>query len=110
MKCHVENVTRSCFYNLRQLLSLRRSLIFDATCTLVHAFINSRVDYCNAVLNDAADGVVRHPQMVLHAAARLITGTSDQSNRAHNPGHTGHAPLAAGAAAITDKIALMAFN
>jgi len=42
--------------------------------TLVHAFITSRVDYCNALLHGVAGGVIRRLQSVLHAAARLITG------------------------------------
>ena len=74
MQNQVDDVARSCFYQLRQLRSIRRSLTFDVMCTLVHAFISSRVDYCNAVMDGAAAGVVRRLQMVLHAAARLITG------------------------------------
>jgi len=51
----------------------------DAMCTLVHAFITSRVDYCNAVLYGIPAKVTRPKvtrwlQAVLHAAARLITG------------------------------------
>ena len=50
MDAHVANIVRSCFYQLRQLRSVRRSLTIDARHTLISAFIASRVDYCNAVL------------------------------------------------------------
>ena len=50
MDAHVANVVHSCFYQLRQLRSVRRSLTIDARHTLVSAFIASRVDYCNAVV------------------------------------------------------------
>jgi len=45
------------------------------TGTLVHAFIASRVDYCNAVFNGAPQYVMRTSQRVLNAAARLVTDT-----------------------------------
>ena len=57
MKKHVDGIVRSCFYQLRQLRSVRRSLTFDAARVLVHAFIHSRVDYCNAILFGVRDGV-----------------------------------------------------
>jgi len=41
MKNHVDSVVRSCFYQLQQLRSIRRSLTLDAAHTLVHAFIHS---------------------------------------------------------------------
>jgi len=47
---------------------------FDAAHVLVHAFIHSQVDYCNAILYGVRDGVIRKLQSVLHAAARLVTG------------------------------------
>ena len=50
MESHSANVARSCFYQLRQLRTIRRSLITDARRTLVTAFVAGRVDYCNAVL------------------------------------------------------------
>jgi len=53
MKNHVDNVVRSCFFQVRQL----RSLTGDALRTLVHALIACRVDYCNALLYGVADDV-----------------------------------------------------
>ena len=50
MESHTASVARSCFYQLRQLRSIQRSLTTDARCTLVTAFVVNRVDYCNAVL------------------------------------------------------------
>jgi len=47
---HISSVTVTCFYFLHQLWRVRRSLDIDSTKMLVHAFIMSRVDYCNAVL------------------------------------------------------------
>ena len=43
------NIVRSCFYQLRQLRSVQRSLPEEARRALVTAFIASCVDYCNAV-------------------------------------------------------------
>jgi len=47
----------------------------DNTMTLVHAFISSRVDYCNAVFIEAPQYVLGTLQRVLNAAARLVTDT-----------------------------------
>jgi len=50
---NVKKLAGSCFYQLRQLRTVRRSLTTDAATTLVHALISSRVDYCNSVLYTA---------------------------------------------------------
>ena len=47
---HVNNVTGICFYQLRQLRIIRRSLTTDAAHSLVRALIHTRVDYCNGLL------------------------------------------------------------
>jgi len=46
---HVASVSRSGYYQLRQLRPVVRCLSDDATKTLVHAFIASRLDYCYAL-------------------------------------------------------------
>ena len=75
MDLHVNNITRSCFFQLRQLRSIRRSLTMEATKTLVHSLVSSRVDYCNSIFYGATNAVLRRLQSVLNAAARLITNT-----------------------------------
>ena len=72
MDAQARNVVCSCFYQLRQLRSVRRSLATDDHSTLAAAFIASRVGYCNAVLYGASAAVIRRLQMVLNAAARLV--------------------------------------
>ena len=42
--------------------------------TLVHAFISSRLDYCNSLLYGISDGLLRKLQAVQNAAARVVTG------------------------------------
>ena len=54
----VDDIARSCFYQLRQLRSIRQTLTFDAMCTLAHAFISSRVAYSHAVLDGAVAVIV----------------------------------------------------
>ena len=45
----------------------------DAAKTVVHAFITSRVDYCNSVFGKASAVHLQPLQSVLHTAARVIT-------------------------------------
>ena len=40
--------------------------------TLVHAFISSRLDYCNSALYGCSGYLLRRLQSILHASARLI--------------------------------------
>ena len=46
----VNKVTSNCFYQLRQLRTVPRSLSLDTARTLVHTFISSRLDYCNSLI------------------------------------------------------------
>ena len=50
---HVSSVCAACFYWLRQLRQVRRSLDDESAKTLVHVSVTARVDYCNMVLDDA---------------------------------------------------------
>jgi len=68
---HVDNVVRSCFFQLRQLGSVLQSMTDEALHTIVQAFIASRVDYCNALLYGVAFGeLIRayHTDTALHSS------------------------------------------
>ena len=72
---HISSLRRSCFFQLRQLRTIRLSLTFDATRTLVQAFVSSRLDYCNSLLYGVTDHNMRQLQSIQNAAARLVTGS-----------------------------------
>ena len=72
---HVTNVVRASFAQLKSLSRIKRFLDKKSLEKLVHAFITSRVDYCNALLLGAPARVLRRLQSVQNAAARLITCT-----------------------------------
>ena len=69
---HVSNVSATCLRHLRQLRHIRRSLSTVSATTLVHAFVASRVDYCNV---GDLKSVTSKLQRVLNAAARVFSGT-----------------------------------
>ena len=69
---HVGIMTRSCFYQLRQLRTIRQSLSDDATRMLIHSFVVNRVDYCNSVLSGITVVQTDRVQRILNAAARLL--------------------------------------
>ena len=69
---NIKRLTGRCFYQLRQLRTVRRALSVEAARTLVHAFIMSRLDYCNSIFGSTSTFHLRPLQCVLNAAARLI--------------------------------------
>ena len=66
---------KTCFFWLRQLRRVSRSLDTELLKTLVHTFVASRIDYCNSVLASSPKTITDEMQRVLNAAARLIFGT-----------------------------------
>ena len=50
-------------------------LSMDASATVIQAFVSSRLDYCNSVLNGITENLFQRLQSVQNAAARLITQT-----------------------------------
>ena len=69
---HVNNVAGICFYQLRQLRIIRRSLTTDAAHALLWALIQTRIDYCNGLQAASLKYLHEKLQSVLRAAARLV--------------------------------------
>jgi len=69
---HVRRLSGQCFYWLRQIRVIRRTLTTDTIKALVNARVVNRIDYCNVVLAGVHAIHLRQLQGVLNAAARLI--------------------------------------
>ena len=68
----LEDLTRSCFYQLRQIRTIRQSLSDSAIRTLIHSFVVTWIDYCNSVLSGITAVQTERVQRILNAAARLV--------------------------------------
>jgi len=62
------------FFCILQLKTFKQLLTQEAMMTLVYAFINSRIDYCNSVFNGISSQLLQRLQAIQNAAVRLITG------------------------------------
>src|SRR6218665_3221177 len=69
---HINQLTRSCCYQLRQFRVVSRSLSCSAAAALVHAFVTSRLDHCSSILAGLPLAQTARLDRVLRYAARLI--------------------------------------
>ena len=73
---HVSKLSQSCYFQLRRLRTIRTSLSPAALHTLVHAFVCSRLDFCNSSLYGVKASTVDRLQSIFNAAARLLLNVS----------------------------------
>ena len=69
---HVAHITSVCFFHIRQLWVIRRSLTVDTAHSLVQALVNRQLDYCNALFATLPAGHMSRLQSVLRAAPRFV--------------------------------------
>ena len=69
---HFSLLTRSCYFHLRRLRVIRRSVSCDVLQTLIHAFVTNRIDYCSSIYIGLPQYRLASLQAVLNSAARLI--------------------------------------
>ena len=74
MTDHINKACNAAFYHLHNLRLIKKYLSRDSLITLVHAFITSRLDYCNGLLFGLPKVQIDKLQRVQNAAARLILG------------------------------------
>ena len=69
---HIKNICRVAFYHIRNIAKIRKFLSYDTAKTLMHAFVTSRIDSCNALLFGLPNFLIQRLQYVLNSAARVI--------------------------------------
>ena len=72
MSTHISKLCGVVFYYLHNIKRIRKYLSRESTEMLVHAFITSRVDYCNSLLYGLPNYQLNKLQRVLNASARLV--------------------------------------
>ncbi len=63
---HISHVTKTAFFHLRNIAKLRNMLSVSDAEKLVHAFMTSRLDYCNALLGACPASSINKLQMYIY--------------------------------------------
>uniref|UniRef100_A0A8C2BTF1 Reverse transcriptase domain-containing protein n=1 Tax=Cyprinus carpio TaxID=7962 RepID=A0A8C2BTF1_CYPCA len=69
---HISSVIGSSFYQLRLLSKIKNFLTPKTLEMAVHAFVTSRLDYCNSLYCGISKSQIARLQLVQNAAARLL--------------------------------------
>ncbi|XP_060787710.1 uncharacterized protein LOC132893026 [Neoarius graeffei] len=72
---HIDNITQTTFFHLRNIVQIRNIMSLHDAEILVHAFVTSRLYYCNALLSGCSSKCINKIQLVQNAAARALTRT-----------------------------------
>ena len=75
MEQHVKKICSEANYHLRNISKIRKYLTQDSAQILIHAFISSKLDYCNSLLYGIPKYLVCRLQRVQNTAARIVTLT-----------------------------------
>ena len=69
---YVADKCKSSFYHLRNLLRIRKYLTGETAAIVVHAFVTSKLDYCNSLLFGLPKYQMKRLQYVQNTAARIV--------------------------------------
>lgn len=73
---HIKELTQTSFFHLRNIAKLRSIVSQPELEQIIHAFISSRLDYCNSLFTCLSKSSLDHLQLIQNAAARLLTRSS----------------------------------
>ena len=76
----ITTVVQSCYYQIRNIAKIKSFISTADLETVIHAFISSRLDYCNALYSASNKKAISRLQMVQNSAARLLTNTKKRDH------------------------------
>ena len=68
---HISQTCRACFYHIRDLRRIRKSLSLDIAKQIAVALVSSKLDYCN--LHNMTEKDIARLQRVHNCLARVVT-------------------------------------
>ena len=74
MSEHISKLCRTSYFHLHNIAAIRKYLSQQDTQTLIHAFISSRLDFCNSLLYGLPACLISKLQKIQNTAARIVTG------------------------------------
>ena len=77
---HINSMSRSAFYHLRNIARLRPALTQQNAEVLVNAYVTSRLDYCNSILSGIPNKLLHRLQLIQNSAARIVTRSKSTSH------------------------------
>ena len=75
MDTHITKACSAAFFHLHNIKRISKFLSHDSLSVLIHAFVTSRLDYCNSLLYGLPTAQIMRLQRVQNSAARLLTNT-----------------------------------
>ena len=72
---HIKSVTKSAYFHLKNINKLRGYMSKEYLEKIIHAFITSRIDYCNVLFTGLPKNCIKPLQMIQNSAARVLTKT-----------------------------------
>ena len=75
MNSHINQICKASFYHIHNIRRISKYLSKECRQSLVHAYVTSRLDYCNSLLYGLPKYQLSKLQRIQNMAARLITDT-----------------------------------
>ena len=70
---HISQTCRACFYHIRDLRRIRKSLSLDLAKQVAVALVSSKLDYCNSLFHVMPEKDIARLQRVQNCLARVVT-------------------------------------
>ena len=70
---HISQTCRACFYHIRDLRRIRKSLSLDLAKQIAVALVSSKLDYCNSLFHNMPEKDIARLQRVQNCLARVVT-------------------------------------
>jgi hypothetical protein len=73
---HISNLSKTCYYHIRDLRRIPTTLDFDTARTIATALVNSKLDYCNSLYYNLPQSQLKRLQSIQNSLARCVTSSS----------------------------------